>query len=711
MSELIATNIDGDGIATLTWNMEDESVNSLNEASMGAFSDALDAVIANDDVKGIIVTSAKSDFIAGADLKMIRRLADTPAQEIFDSVRSIHAVFGKLENSGKPTVAAINGTALGGGYELALACHRRIAADNPKAQIGLPEVQLGLLPGGGGTQRLPRLIGIRDALSLMTEGKRLKPQKALSKGLIDEVVPGDELLARAKTWILEEGTAKQPWHDKKFRVPGGKVQSPGGYQTFIGGNALARKTTWGNYPAPQAIMACVYHGLQMPLDRGLEYEARKFAYLARTDVSRNMVRSLFFNLQDANKLKRRPEGIEKATFRKVGVLGAGMMGAGIAYQSALCGMQVILIDISQEGADKGKAYSEGLVKKAVGRKRMTEEKGAALLERIVPTTDYALLDGCDIVVEAVFENREIKADVTKKTEAVIGGDAIFATNTSTLPITGLAEASNDPTRFIGLHFFSPVDKMKLVEIIMGEKTSDKTLARSLDYVQAIKRTPIVVNDSRGFYTSRVFKTYVLEGISMLLDGIDPVLIDNAGRMAGMPVGPLALADEVSIELMVKIGKQTKADLGDAYVSHPAEPVTLKMVEELGRLGKKAKKGFYEYPENEKKHIWNGLRDLYPVADEQPSAEAIGERLLTVQAVEAIRCFEENVVTHPADADIGSIFGWGFCPFHGGVLSYVDTVGLQNFVDTANALADKHGERFRAPAKAVEMAEKGEAFHG
>jgi 3-hydroxyacyl-CoA dehydrogenase/enoyl-CoA hydratase/3-hydroxybutyryl-CoA epimerase len=710
MSELIRYEVDDQGIATITWDMQNSPMNVLNEGSIRAYADLVEKAIADDNVKGVVVTSAHNEFIAGADLRELLRSSEQSAEELFGWIQNLQGLFRKQETGKKPFVAAINGTALGGGLELTLACHYRVAADNPRTKLGLPEVKLGLLPGGGGTQRLARLIGARASLPLMTEGKHLSPDKALEAGMIHAVVPADELLSAAKQYILDGGSAKQPWDDRKFRVPDGGVQSPKGYETFIGGAAMLQKATWGVYPAPKAIMACVYHGLQLPIDQGLKVEARQFVKLARGAVAQNMIRTLFFSLNDANKLKRRPEGVPTQEYTKVGVLGAGMMGAGLAYSLAFSGVEVVLIDRDAESAERGKAYSEGLLQKRVKRGRMTEEAAKEVLDRITPTTDYAQLEGAQMVIEAVFEDRGIKATVTKKAEEVLGSSAIFASNTSTLPITGLAEASSRPANFIGLHFFSPVDKMPLVEIIVGEETSDETLARSMDLVKKIRKTPIVVNDSRGFYTSRVFATYVQEGIAMLSEGVNPALIDNAGRMAGMPVGPLALADEVSIELMYKIAKQTRADLGDAYVEHPATVVATKMVESLERIGKKAGAGFYDYPEGGKKHLWSGLTEHFPLADEQPSVEEVQQRLLHIQGIEAARCYEENVVTEPADADVGSIMGWGFCPQHGGVLSYIQTVGVREFVQQCDALAKAHGERFAPPALLRDMAEKGEKFY-
>jgi 3-hydroxyacyl-CoA dehydrogenase/enoyl-CoA hydratase/3-hydroxybutyryl-CoA epimerase len=708
---MINYDVDAQGIATITWAMTDSPMNVLNADSIPAYAEAVERAIADDAVKGVVVTSSRPEFIAGADLRMLQKAKEQSAEEFFGWIRELQDLFRKQETCGKPFVAAINGTTLGGGLELTLACHYRVVADDPKAKLGLPEVKLGLLPGGGGTQRLPRLIGAREALPLLTQGTHLSPQKALDKGVVHAVVPADELLGAARAYILEGGTAKQPWDERKFRIPGGPVQSPKGYETFVGGAAMLQRETWGVYPAPKAIMTCVYHGLQMPIDKGLLVEAREFTALAQGDVAQNMIRTLFFGINSANKLRARPEGIGTQSYTKVGVLGAGMMGAGLAYQCALSGLDVVLIDRDQEAAERGKAHSAAILDKRVSRGRTTQEKADALLARITPTTDYALLEGAEIVIEAVFEDRSIKADVTAKAEAVLGNSAIFASNTSTLPITGLAEASARPENFIGLHFFSPVHKMPLVEIIVGEQTSDATLARSMDLVKRIRKTPIVVNDSRGFYTSRVFSTYVQEGIAMLGEGVVPALIDNAGRMAGMPVGPLALADEVSLELMDRIGRQTKADLGDDYVAHPAEAVTNTMVHELERIGKKASAGFYAYPDDGQKHLWPGLAEHFPAADDQPDVQHVIKRMLHIQAIESARCLEEGVLLAAGDGDVGSILGWGFCPQHGGVFSYIDTVGVRAFVQECDALAEAHGERFSPPKILRDMAEKGESFFG
>ena len=716
--ENFKTELNEDGILLILWDMPGRSMNVLSESSMGEFSELVEKIATDDAIKGAILTSGKPDFVAGADLGMMGSNSGgggegseaDKAKALYENNLKFQHVLRRLETCGKPVVAGINGIALGGGLEVCLACHGRIAADNPRAQIGLPESKVGLLPGGGGTQRLPRLIGIGNALPLILEGKALSPEKALKAGIVEKVVPADQLIAECEKWIKDGGRSVQPWDEKGYKVPGGGPHDGGG-NLFTMVNANIHKMTYGNFPAQKYIANCVYEGLQVPIDAGLRIETRYFTKLMMDPRSKAMIRSLFLSLQELNKGARRPEGIEKYQIKKLGILGAGMMGAGIAYVSAKAGMEVVLLDTSQEGADKGKAYSEGLLDKAIAKGRSTEEKKAELLGRIKATTDYDDLKGADFIIEAVFEDRSIKADVTKKAEAQITGTAVFGSNTSTLPITGLAQASERPENFIGVHFFSPVDKMQLVEIIMGEKTSDETLAKAMDYVAAIKKTPIVVNDSRGFYTSRCFGTYVGEGIHMLSDGVVPAMIENTGKMTGMPMAPLALNDEVSLELGYKVRQQTKKDLGDAYEETPADTIVAELVEKHGRLGKKIGKGFYDYPEGGKKRLWPGLAEVVTPADELPDAEELKTRFLTIQALEAARCFEEGVVTDVRDADVGAILGWGFAPWTGGPLSYIDMVGLKTFVETCDGLAQRYGKRFAPNALLREMAEKGETFYG
>lgn len=698
---------DTDGIALLSWDLPGTSANVLNQASMAAFNEAVDQALSEEAIKGIIITSAKKDFILGGDLKMIYGF--TQAEEVNKLTGELHAIFRKLETGGKPVVAALNGTTLGGGYELALACHHRILVNNSRVQVGLPEVTLGLLPGGGGTQRLPRMIGPQAAMQPLLEGRKYRPAQALKNGMVDALVDSvEELIPAAKKWIAEVGISTQPWDKKGFKIPGGPIVSGKSMQLFAGASGMIRQKTYGNYPAPSAILSCLYEGLQLNFDRALGVETRYFTYLTLSKEAKHMIRTLWFNLNSAKAGAGRPEGIPRNKLSKVGILGAGMMGAGIAYISANVGIEVILKDVSLEGAEKGKDYSRKILAKKVAKGHLSQEKMDAILSLIKVSDSAADLEGCELVIEAVFEDRKLKAKVTQESEAVMAPTGVFASNTSTLPITGLAEASSRAQNFIGLHFFSPVDKMQLVEIILGKETSDETLARAIDYVLQVKRTPIVVNDGRGFFTSRIFKTYVIEGFELLAEGVKPALIENAAKMAGMPVGPLAVADEVSIELIYHILKQSKAD--GLEVKGAAPRVTNLMVEELQRLGKKTGKGFYEYPGEGKKSIWKGLSEHFPVAEKQPGVETVKNRLMHLQALESYRCLEENILLSPQDGDIGSIFGWGFPPFTGGALSYIDFTGIQTFIRECQAFAASYGERFEVPQSLLDKAAAGTGIY-
>jgi len=705
-------SVDAEGIATVEFDYPGKSQNILNAGSMGAYAEAMRKALADPAVKGVVVASAKKDFIAGGDLGEMA--GSTNSTAFHAAISDWHKLLRGIELGGKPVAAALNGSALGGGLEIALGCHYRVAADNPKARFGFPEVTLGLLPGAGGTQRTPRLIGMQAAAPLLMEGKRIKAAEAQKLGMIHAVVPAGEERQAARQWVLAAiaSGAKplQPWDAKGFKIPGGGPNTPNGMQMLMAANAMLREKTYDNYPAPKHILSCVYEGLSTNIDTGLAIEARYFTNLVMSPVSKNMIRSLFFGMQEANKLASRPADVPPQKYSKVGMLGAGMMGAGIAMCTAQAGIEVVLLDTTQEAADKGKAYAAKQWGKQVARGRMTQEAVDALLARIKPTADYADLAGCELVIEAVFEKREIKAEVTKKTEAVIAADAIFASNTSTLPITGLAEASARPANFIGLHFFSPAEKMPLVEIIVGKATSDATLARSMDYVRAIGKTPIVVNDSRGFYTSRVFGTYVSEGMALLEEGVPPALIDKAGLIAGMPVGPLALADEVSIELVYKIAQQTRADLGSAYVERAADRVAARMVADLGRLGRKSGAGFYDYPPDGPKHLWPGLAAQFPLATKVPALEEIIERLILVQSVETARCLEEKVLRTAIDADVGAILGWGYPPFRGGPIGWLHTLGPAQTVAILDRMAEQHGPRFAPPKLLRDMAARAERFY-
>ena len=712
MSENIKINIDSDGIAILEMDVQDRPMNVITSDFAKELGERIEQVINDESIIGAIITSSKNDFMAGADLKsMLPSLMKlTSASEMVDAVVKSNGVSRNIETSGKPFVAAINGTALGGGLEICLACHHRIAIDRPDAVLGLPEVLVGLLPGGGGTQRLPRMIGVQNALELMTQGKHIKPAVAKSMGIVDELSSKEDLISKAKQWIIDVGDPVKPWDKKGFKIPGGfDPNTTSTIQVFSIVNAMVAKNTNHNYPAPISIVSSVYEGCQVPIDTGLRIESKYFVKLLRDPVAGNMIRSLFINKQSADKLRARPKGIEKSKVTNLGMLGAGMMGSGIALVSAQAGINVVLLDSTIESATKGKAYTEKYLEKSISLKKMTSEKAKAIIDRIHVTTDYNDLKDCDLIIEAVFENREIKADVTEKTEKVIADSVIFASNTSTLPITGLAEASSRPKSFIGMHFFSPVERMPLVEIIMGEESSDEALAKSLDYIQQIRKTPMVINDSRGFFTSRVFSQACNEANEMLREGVLPALIENAARQAGYPVGPLAVQDETSIELGHKIHVQTIEDIGDEYKPQSAVDVAEKMYE-LGRLGKKYRKGFYEYPEDGPKKIWSGLAEAFPVSETQPDLQLIKDRLMTIQSLDAYRCLEENVLTSPDDGDIGSIFGWGFPPWSGGVFSYIDTIGIKVFVERCDDFHKRFGERFKVPDSLRERANKNESFY-
>jgi 3-hydroxyacyl-CoA dehydrogenase/enoyl-CoA hydratase/3-hydroxybutyryl-CoA epimerase len=703
-----------EGIALLTIDVPGRPMNVLTPQLQSELAAAIEHIAATPQITGAIITSGKSNaFVAGADLKFLATAYErgTTAKDGALWSQALSAIFRRLETCGKPIAAAVNGLALGGGLELVLACHYRVLADNPKAVLGTPEVTVGLLPGAGGTQRLPRLIGIEKALPLLTLGTPVKPTDALQLGMVHELAPADQVVARAREWLRAKPDAVAPWDRKGYSVPGGAgIQTSGKLSlTFTTATSLTAKVTQHNYPAPVAILSTVFEGTQLPIDAGLRIESKYFGQLISGPVARNIMRTMFINKGAAEKLARRPAGVPKSTVKKLGVLGAGMMGSGIAYVSAVAGMDVVLLDSTLEAAEKGRSYSSAIFRKDIERGRSTQEKADAVLARITATTDYAALADCDLVIEAVFESRPIKAKVTQSAEGVIPQTAVFASNTSTLPISGLADASQRPAQFIGIHFFSPVDKMPLVEIIVGSKTNEATIARALDYVGQLRKVPIVVHDSRGFYTSRCFGTYSYEGQQMLSEGIDPALIENAGKMAGMPVGPLAVTDEVSLELQYSVINQAREDLGDKFQDPIAWPVLKHFVEDLKRPGRRGGAGFYDYPAGGKKRLWPGLRTEYPSRGEF-SVEEARKRLLFVQALEAARCYEEGVVTSPAEADLGSVLGWGFPAYTGGTLSFIDTMGPAKFVAECQRLARKYGERFKPPRALLRRAKSGELFH-
>jgi 3-hydroxyacyl-CoA dehydrogenase/enoyl-CoA hydratase/3-hydroxybutyryl-CoA epimerase len=723
--------VDGDGIALVTWDMPGRSMNVIDQKVMEELSEIVEKVTADTNVKGAVVTSGKDTFCAGADLTMLQGMKTTFADvarkdgeeaaltKVFEEAMRLTLIYRRLEKSGKPWVAAINGTALGGGFELCLACHHRIAGDNPKTRVGLPEIKVGLFPGAGGTQRIPRMIAPADALQLLLKGDQLRLDRAKSMKLVDAVVPQAELIKAAKDWIKAGGKAVAAWDVQGYKLPGGPVYSKAGMMTFPPANAIYRRETYDNYPAARAIMQVVYEGLQVPFDTALKIEARYFTKIIRSPEAAAMIRTLFVSMQELNKGARRPTQVPAKKLKKIGIIGAGFMGAGVAYVTAQAGMEVVLIDRDQESADKGKAHSERLISGQVSKGRAKPEDRDALLARITPTADYAALKGCDLIVEAVFEDRKVKAETFAKAGAVLGDDIIFGSNTSTLPITSLAKDYKKAENFIGIHFFSPVDKMMLVEVIMGEKTGDEALATALDYVRAIKKTPIVVNDSRGFFANRCVLRFLSEGHQMFLEGIPAAMIENTAKMAGMPVGPLSLTDEVAIDLALKITKATEADLGAKAIDQKQKELLVELVEKRGRFGRKNAKGFYDYPEKGPKKLWPGLADMqtkHMTADEIDElgpafVEELKQRFLVVQAVEAARTVEDGVITDVREADVGSILGFGFAPFTGGTLSYIDMMGTKKFVELCDRMEKKYGPRFKAPKLLVEMAAKGETFYG
>lgn len=716
--------IDADGIALVTWDMPGKSMNVFTEEVMNELDAIIDATVADSAVKGVVITSGKSSFSGGADLSMIKSMftlyqqeksanPEGAAQKLFDIVGRMTGLFRKLETCGKPWVSAINGTCMGGAFEMSLACHGRVASNSKSVKIALPEVKVGIFPGAGGTQRISRLTDAQSALQMMTTGQSLNASRAKAMNLVHQVVEPDQLIPAAKQMIKDGLKPVAPWDEKGFKVPGGGIWTPAAAQLWPAAPAILRRETSGNYPGALAILKCVYEGLQVPFDTALKIEQRYFTQVLQTTEAFSMIRSLFISMQELNKGARRPAGVPKTELKKVGVVGAGFMGASIAYVTAAAGFEVVLIDRDMEAATKGRGVGEGLVKDSIGKGRLTQDEGTTLLSRIIPSADYTDLKDADLVIEAVFEDRAVKKAVIEQVEAVIPETTIFASNTSTLPITGLAESSKRPEQFIGVHFFSPVEKMMLTEVILGKNTGDRALAVALDYVAAIKKTPIVVNDVRGFFVNRCVFRYIHEAYDMLIEGVPAVMIENAAKMAGMPVGPLSLNDEVAIDLSQKILKATVADLGPKAVDERHLALINKLVDGLDRRGRKNGKGFYEYPAKPaKKFLWPELKTLYP---QKPADEidvnTLKQRFLVTIALEAARTMEEGIVTDPREADVGSILGFGFAPYTGGALSYIDGTGVKAFVDLAEKLASSYGDHFKPTPLLKDMAAKGETFYG
>ncbi|WP_417733624.1 3-hydroxyacyl-CoA dehydrogenase NAD-binding domain-containing protein [Roseovarius sp.] len=715
---------DADGVAIITWDTVGKSMNVMNGQGFLDLEALIDQALADDAVKGVIITSGKEgSFAGGMDLNVIAKMrddaGDEPAKGLFDGVMGMHAILRKIERAGmdpktnkggKPIAAALPGTALGIGLEIPLACHRIFAADNPKAKIGLPEIMVGIFPGAGGTTRLVRKMGAMAASPLLLEGKLNDPQKAKSAGVVDEVVPADELIAKAKEWVLSSPNIVKPWDEKGYKMPGGAPYHPAGFMTFVGASAMVNAKTQGAFPAAKALLSAVYEGALVPFDTALKIEARWFVNVLMNPSSSAMIRSLFINKEALEKGANRPD-VPDQRVKKVGVMGAGMMGAGITLVSAMAGMQVVLIDQKQEAADKGKAYTADYMDKGIKRGKATEEKKAATLDLITATTDYGALAGCDLIIEAVFEDPAVKAEVTENVLKVVGEDCIFATNTSTLPISELAKASDRPEDFIGIHFFSPVEKMMLVEIIKGARTGPRAVAKALDYVRQIRKTPIVVNDARFFYCNRCIIPYINEGIRMVAEGIAPALIDNAARQLGFPVGPLQLVDETSIDLGAKIARATKAAMGADYPDEAVDEVIFWMEGE-GRLGRKSNAGFFDYDDKGKRQgYWPGLAAKYPRLTDQPDLHEVQHRLMFAQVLEAVRALEEGVLEDIREGDVGAILAWGFAPWSGGPFSWLDIIGTPYAAERCDELSEKFGPRFTTPKLLREMADKGQSFYG
>ena len=715
---------DAEGVATITWDCPGKSMNVMNTEALMLLSDLFDDAMADDAVKGIVITSGKKDFAGGMDLNVLAKMredaGDDPARGLFEGTMKMHELLRKIELVGmdfktkkgaKPVAAALPGTAVGIGLELPLATHRIFVADNPKAKIGLPEIMVGIFPGAGGTTRLVRKMGAMAAAPFLLEGKLVAPQKAKSAGIIDEVVA--DPVAAAREWVLNASDADcvKPWDAKGYKMPGGTPYHPAGFMTFVGAAAMVHGKTKGAFPAATALLSAVYEGAQVPFDTALKIEARWFTNVLMNPSSAAMIRSLFVNKEALDKGAVRPAGVPDQSVKKVGVLGAGMMGAGIALVSAMAGIEVVLIDVSQEAADRGKAYSETYLDAGIKRGKATAEKKEKVLSAITATTDLEALKGVDLIIEAVFEDPGVKAEMTKKVEAVIDADCIFASNTSTLPITDLAKASGRPEQFIGIHFFSPVERMALVEIIKGAKTGDRAVAKSLDYVRQIRKTPIVVNDARFFYANRCIIPYGGEATRMITEGVAPALIDHAAQQLGFPVGPVQLGDETSVDLAVRIMKATKAAMGNAYPASEADDLIVWM-EEKGRLGRKSKAGYFDYDEKGKRiGYWKGIHDKYPLADEQPALQEVQDRLMFAQVLEAVRALEEGVLMDIREGDVGAILGWGFAPWSGGPFSWLDILGTEYAAERCDQLQAAYGDRFACPDLLRDMAAKGQSFYG
>lgn len=715
--------VDADGIAIITWDAQDKTMNVLTRDAFALVDQYIDRALDDDTVKGVVITSGKKDFAGGMDLNVLASIrnesGENPAQSLFDFTMNGHKIMRKLERAGmdpktkkggKPVACAITGICAGIGTEIALACHHRVISDDPKSKIGLPEILLGIFPGGGGTTRYTRMVGAVAAAPVLLEGKMLPPMKAKAAKLVDDI--SNDPLASARAWVLSatDSDIVKPWDTKGYKIPGGAPYHPAGFMNFVGASAMVAGQTQNAFPAAKALLSAIYEGALVDFDTALRVEARWFTHILMNPSSSAMIRSLFLNKQALEKGAVRPENITDQNVKQVGVLGAGMMGAGISLVSAQAGIKVVLVDRDQSVADKGKAYASDYADKGIKRGKTTPEQKDAMLARIKATTDLNALKDCDLIIEAVFENLSVKAEMTQQVEAIINSDCVFASNTSTLPITELAKASTRPADFIGIHFFSPVEKMMLVEIIKGTETSDRATAKALDYVRQIRKTPIVVNDARFFYANRCILPYINEGLRMVTEGVSPVLIDNAARQLGFPVGPIQLVDETSIDLGAKIARATKTAMGSDYPESPADDLIFWM-EDHGRLGRKANAGFFDYDSKGKRiGYWHGAAEKYPHAEMQPDLIEIQERLMFVQVLESVRALEEGVLMDIREGDVGAILGWGFAPWSGGPFSWLDIIGTPYAAERCSQLVDDYGARFACPALLREMAQSGQSFY-
>ncbi len=724
MSEFTLSK-DADGVATITWDVPGKTMNVMSCDGLSPREAGIAEALADDAVKGVVITSGKEGtFAGGMDLNLLavmkEEAGDEPARGLFEGTMKMHALLRKIElagmdlktkKGGKPIAAALPGTAAGIGMELPLATHRIFASENPKAKYGLPEIMVGIFPGAGGTTRMVRKVGAIGAAPLLLEGKMLDVKKAKGAGYVDEIAA--DPVAAAKEWVLNAKPADlvKPWDAKGYKMPGGAPYHPAGFMNFVGASAMVHGKTQGAFPAAKALLSAVYEGALVDFDTALKIEARWFTSVLMNPSSGAMIRSLFINKEALEKGAVRPKDVPDQRVQKLGVLGAGMMGAGIALVSAQAGIEVVLVDRDQAAADKGKAYTETYLDKGMKRGKVTQDKKEAMLARITATPDLDALKGCDLIIEAVFEDPAVKAEMTKKVEAIIPDDCIFASNTSTLPISDLAKASVRAEQFIGIHFFSPVEKMLLVEIIKGRETGPRAVAKALDYVRQIKKTPIVVNDARFFYANRCIIPYVNEGARMITEGVSPVLIDNAARQLGFPVGPIQLTDETSIDLGAKIARATKAAMGNEYPDSPADDMIFWM-EDLGRLGRKANAGFFDYDDKGKRTgYWKGMQDKYPLLEDQPDLIEVQERLMFSQVLEAVRALEEGVLEDIREGDVGAVLAWGFAPWSGGPLSWLDIIGTPYAAERCDQLTAAYGERFACPDLLREMAAKGQTFYG